>query len=128
MNLDLAALRIGQRYDIFFGGLQGPAEIPQSAAAGSVVARLPAHRHARNSASCIFTSLDSILFGGIYDHIGGGFFRHGMDERWFEPAFEKMLYDQALMIDLCTDDLAVQPQRTVPPARARNRRPSCCAT
>ena len=49
----------------------------------------------------IFTSLDSILFGGIYDHIGGGFFRHSMDERWLEPSFEKMLYDQALMIDLC---------------------------
>jgi uncharacterized protein YyaL (SSP411 family) len=50
----------------------------------------------------IFTTLDGILFGGAYDHIGGGFFRHSLDERWLEPAFEKMLYDQAQMIDLCT--------------------------
>ena len=50
----------------------------------------------------IFTTLDGILFGGAYDHVGGGFFRHSLDERWLEPAFEKMLYDQAQMIDLCT--------------------------
>ena len=53
-------------------------------------------------ANCIFTTLDGILFGGIYDHVGGGFFRHALDERWMEPAFEKMLYDQAQMIDICT--------------------------
>jgi uncharacterized protein YyaL (SSP411 family) len=50
----------------------------------------------------IFTTLDAILFGGGYDHIGGGFFRHCMDERWSEPSFEKMLYDQALLVDFCT--------------------------
>ena len=37
------------------------------------------------SEGIIFTTLDAILFGGIYDHIGGGFFRHAMDERWSEP-------------------------------------------
>jgi uncharacterized protein YyaL (SSP411 family) len=35
--------------------------------------------------------------GGIYDHIGGGFSRYSVDERWLVPHFEKMLYDQALL-------------------------------
>src|SRR6185312_13032611 len=50
----------------------------------------------------IFTTLDSMLFGGVYDHVGGGFFRHSVDERWLEPSFEKMLYDNAQLIDVCT--------------------------
>src|SRR5690606_31578023 len=35
--------------------------------------------------------------GGIYDHLGGGFARYSVDERWLVPHFEKMLYDQALL-------------------------------
>ena len=51
----------------------------------------------------IFTTLDGILFGGAYDHVGGGFFRHSLDERWLEPAFEKMLYDQAQIAVNCLE-------------------------
>jgi uncharacterized protein len=41
--------------------------------------------------------------GGIYDHIGGGFARYSTDERWLVPHFEKMLYDNALLIELMTE-------------------------
>ncbi len=41
--------------------------------------------------------------GGIYDHIGGGFARYSVDERWLVPHFEKMLYDNALLIELMTE-------------------------
>ena len=41
-----------------------------------------------------------ICQGGIYDHLGGGFARYSVDERWLAPHFEKMLYDNALLIDL----------------------------
>ena len=37
--------------------------------------------------------------GGIYDHLGGGFSRYSVDEKWLVPHFEKMLYDNALLID-----------------------------
>ena len=37
--------------------------------------------------------------GGIWDHIGGGFSRYSVDEEWFQPHFEKMLYDNALLVD-----------------------------
>lgn len=43
------------------------------------------------------TSLDSMAAGGMYDHIGGGFARYSVDEKWLVPHFEKMLYDQALL-------------------------------
>ncbi len=42
-------------------------------------------------------SLDAMAAGGIYDHLGGGFARYSVDERWLVPHFEKMLYDQALL-------------------------------
>jgi hypothetical protein len=44
-----------------------------------------------------------ICQGGIYDHIGGGFSRYTVDERWLVPHFEKMLYDNALLIELITE-------------------------
>jgi uncharacterized protein YyaL (SSP411 family) len=48
-------------------------------------------------------SVAHIAQGGIYDHLGGGFARYSVDERWLVPHFEKMLYDNALLIDLMTE-------------------------
>jgi uncharacterized protein YyaL (SSP411 family) len=41
------------------------------------------------------STLDAMAAGGIYDHLGGGFHRYAVDERWLVPHFEKMLYDNA---------------------------------
>ena len=101
MNLDLSALRIAQRFDLFFGGLQGALKFP-NALLLEVLWRAFLRTGTPQFSQLIYTSLDGILFGGVYDHVGGGFFRHGLDERWHDPAFEKMLYDQAMMIDICT--------------------------
>jgi uncharacterized protein len=101
MNLDLSALRIAQRYDIFFGGMQMAMKFPNVLLL-EILWRAFLRTGTPQFSQLLFTTLDSIYFGGCYDHIGGGFFRHCMDERWLEPSFEKMLYDQALMIDICT--------------------------
>jgi uncharacterized protein YyaL (SSP411 family) len=45
-------------------------------------------------------TLDHICEGGIYDHLGGGFSRYCVDERWLVPHFEKMLYDNAQLLEL----------------------------
>ena len=45
----------------------------------------------------VTTTLDAMASGGMYDHIGGGFSRYSVDEKWLVPHFEKMLYDQALL-------------------------------
>ena len=44
-----------------------------------------------------------MAFGGIYDHIGGGFARYSVDGRWHVPHFEKMLYDNAQLISLYSE-------------------------
>jgi uncharacterized protein YyaL (SSP411 family) len=44
------------------------------------------------------TTLDAMASGGMYDHLGGGFARYSVDRQWLVPHFEKMLYDQALLI------------------------------
>lgn len=44
------------------------------------------------------TSLDAMAAGGMYDQLGGGFCRYSVDEKWLVPHFEKMLYDQALLL------------------------------
>lgn len=51
----------------------------------------------------VLTTLTHICQGGIYDHLGGGFSRYSVDDRWLVPHFEKMLYDNALLIDLLTE-------------------------
>lgn len=48
-------------------------------------------------------TLTRIAYGGIYDHIGGGFSRYAVDEKWHIPHFEKMLYDNALLVSLYAD-------------------------
>lgn len=48
-------------------------------------------------------SLDRLIYGGIYDHIGGGFSRYTVDNAWQVPHFEKMLYDNALLIATLAD-------------------------
>jgi hypothetical protein len=45
-------------------------------------------------------SLERMARGGIYDHLGGGFSRYSVDERWLVPHFEKMLYDNAQILEL----------------------------
>ena len=44
--------------------------------------------------------MDQIAYGGVYDHVGGGFARYSTDSRWHVPHFEKMLYDNAQLVSL----------------------------
>ncbi len=48
-------------------------------------------------------ALDAMRAGGVWDHLGGGFHRYSTDERWLVPHFEKMLYDNALLLRLYAD-------------------------
>ncbi len=53
--------------------------------------------------AAIRNTLDCMYRGGIYDHLGGGFSRYSVDERWLVPHFEKMLYDNALLAGVYAD-------------------------
>ncbi len=54
----------------------------------------------------LFT-LEKMLRGGLFDQLGGGFFRYSVDERWQIPHFEKMLYDNGPLLGLCADAFAL---------------------
>ena len=59
---------------------------------------LPARAATETRRSMVERTLDAMAEGGMYDHVGGGFHRYSIDERWLVPHFEKMLYDNALLI------------------------------
>lgn len=48
----------------------------------------------------VFLTLEKMAFGGIFDHINGGFSRYSVDDKWHVPHFEKMLYDNAQLVSL----------------------------
>ncbi|MBN2443556.1 MAG: thioredoxin domain-containing protein [Spirochaetales bacterium] len=54
--------------------------------------------HTTEALTIVEKTLTSIRNGGIYDHVGGGFHRYSTDAEWLVPHFEKMLYDQALLV------------------------------
>jgi len=95
---DLTARMVGA-VDPVHGGLSGAPKFPQ----WSVFWLLwrAAIRYGNSAARhAVDTTLTNICQGGIYDHLGGGFARYAVDERWLVPHFEKMLYDNALLVDL----------------------------
>ena len=74
------------------------------------VARLEAHPPRRPIARPSRTALDAMCQGGIYDHLGGGFARYSTDARWLVPHFEKMLYDNAELVEPADAGLAGDPR------------------
>lgn len=94
--------RIARAVDRVHGGLSGAPKFPQ----WSIFWLLwrGAMRYGDERAKeAVVTTLRNICQGGIYDHLGGGFARYSVDEYWLVPHFEKMLYDNALLIDLLTE-------------------------
>lgn len=65
-----------------------------------------------NALYAVMKTLDGIANGGIYDHVGSGFSRYSTDEKWLVPHFEKMLYDNALLMEAYTEayQLTQQPE------------------
>ncbi len=57
----------------------------------------------QNAVEMVKHTLKNMRLGGIYDHIGFGFHRYSTDERWFLPHFEKMLYDQGMLLMAYTE-------------------------
>ncbi len=107
-ELDRVANGVARAIDLTHGGLRGAPKFPQSAIfellwrAGE---RAPAEENPTRTAAPAFhgrvlLTLEHICEGGIYDHLGGGFARYSVDERWLVPHFEKMLYDNAQLLEL----------------------------
>jgi uncharacterized protein YyaL (SSP411 family) len=88
--------------DAVHGGLQGAPKFPQWSFFWLLWRGGIRYDHAP-AREAVVRTLDNICQGGIYDHLGGGFARYSVDEFWLVPHFEKMLYDNALLLDLMTE-------------------------
>lgn len=85
--------------DMRHGGIGGAPKFPHTS-----ILELLWRTHIRyGDESCreaVLRALDAMAHSGIYDHLGGGFARYSVDARWHVPHFEKMLYDNAELVEL----------------------------
>jgi uncharacterized protein YyaL (SSP411 family) len=109
-ELDNAALQLGGIIDPVNGGTRGAPKFPQ-AALFELLWRAGLRTGEARYFAAVDVTLHHICEGGIYDHLGGGFSRYSVDERWLVPHFEKMLYDNAQLLEL----LAIAHLRTGKP-------------
>jgi uncharacterized protein YyaL (SSP411 family) len=85
-----ATRRLGELADPEWGGFGGAPKFPPASAIELLLRR--------GETELAANTLDGMAAGGLYDLVGGGFHRYSVDERWLVPHFEKMLYDNALLV------------------------------
>jgi uncharacterized protein len=98
-ELNNAAQQLGGIIDPVNGGTRGAPKFPQ-AALFELLWRAGLRTGQAPYFGAVDITLHHICEGGIYDHLGGGFSRYSVDERWLVPHFEKMLYDNAQLLEL----------------------------
>ena len=98
---DQIAQRLVREFDPFHGGIGQAPKFPQPS-----ILKQMWRAWKRNGADpyrqAVELTLTKMCQGGIYDHLGGGFARYSVDERWLVPHFEKMLYDNAQLVEILT--------------------------
>ncbi|GAA0796207.1 thioredoxin domain-containing protein [Spirilliplanes yamanashiensis] len=100
--LDAAVARLAQEQDRRHGGFGGAPKFPPH------LDLLFLLRHHRRTGSpealeMVRHTVERMARGGIYDQLAGGFARYAVDDTWTVPHFEKMLYDNALLLRVCTE-------------------------
>jgi hypothetical protein len=98
-ELDNAAQKLAGVIDVVHGGLRGAPKFPNTMLL-EFLWRAGQRTNDARYFGLVELSLERICQGGIYDHLGGGFSRYSVDERWLVPHFEKMLYDNAQLLEL----------------------------
>ncbi|MCO5132650.1 MAG: thioredoxin domain-containing protein [Xanthobacteraceae bacterium] len=107
-ELNNAAASIARATDPVNGGLRGAPKFPQCAML-EFLWRAGARTGDERYFATTNLTLTHISQGGIYDHLGGGYARYSVDEQWLVPHFEKMLYDNAQLLDLLACEHARAP-------------------
>ncbi|MFO7287149.1 MAG: thioredoxin domain-containing protein [Gammaproteobacteria bacterium] len=95
-------------FDREHGGFGGAPKFPRAAALELLLeqSRRVAGEQGRELAHVVVHTLKRMAERGLYDHLGGGFFRYSVDRRWSIPHFEKMLYDNAALLALYAEAAA----------------------
>jgi hypothetical protein len=101
-----AGRQLAERCDPTHGGMGGAPKFPSSTSHALLAraGRLPFGEAAREAFD---KWAHGMAEGGIYDHLGGGFARYSVDAKWLVPHFEKMLYDQAQLLAIYGDVVAM---------------------
>ena len=100
-RLDQIAERLVREIDPFHGGIGNAPKFPQVSIL-KLMLRAWRRTKAEPFRNAVDLTLTKMCQGGIYDHLGGGFARYAVDDRWLVPHFEKMLYDNAQLIEILT--------------------------
>ena len=100
-ELDAAARALLAMTDTILGGLRGAPKFPQ-VPIFEALWRAWLRTGEASFAHAVTVTCERMCQGGIYDHLGGGFARYSTDPLWLVPHFEKMLYDNAQILDLLT--------------------------
>ena len=88
---------LSNNFDDIYGGFGGAPKFP-TAHTLLFLLRYWKRNKDKKALNMVTETLDSMRNGGIYDHIGFGFHRYSVDQEWLVPHFEKMLYDQAILV------------------------------
>jgi hypothetical protein len=106
----LARERLGESFDAEHGGFGQAPKFPHPSNIDLLISiAVQARADGTPDAGAermVQHSLESMARGGLYDHLGGGFFRYSVDQRWAIPHFEKMLYDNAALLATYSDAYA----------------------
>lgn len=94
-----AAERLKKGYDAQHGGFEGAPKFPNVGRLLFLLGHGVTHAD-REAVGMVLYTCDRMAAGGLCDQLGGGFARYATDEAWMIPHFEKMLYDNALMVSL----------------------------
>ncbi len=95
--INAALAQLGQSFDSEWGGFGSAPKFPSTLNL-ELVLRAHLRSPSESAETVVTTTLDAMASGGVYDHLGGGFARYSTDREWLVPHFEKMLYDQALLV------------------------------
>ncbi len=97
--LDIAYRGVAQKYDVRHGGFEGAPKFPPTMTLDFLL-RYWRRTGTEYAFEMVTDTFRKMAHGGIYDQVGGGFHRYAVDAVWLVPHFEKMLYDNALLIRL----------------------------
>ena len=110
-DIEIIAGRIMQSADTQWGGFGNAPKFPQTFALQMLLRHYYIFKD-KNSLNQVTLTLDKMIQGGIYDHLGGGFSRYSTDGHWQAPHFEKMLYDNALLISILAEAYQITQKET----------------
>jgi uncharacterized protein YyaL (SSP411 family) len=113
--LEQARERLARSYDREHGGFGDAPKFPHPTSLELLLAEwqrsAAAGKPDEQALAMTVHTLDRMALGGLYDQLGGGFYRYSVDRRWAIPHFEKMLYDNAALLAVYSDAYAATGRR-----------------